>query len=256
MPDLPDSAVILALSRAELGVDKVLDALRTPDPFGLRSTLAEYAAQERPNLAERALIAAIERLLRMRVPGHTEWDALPLADRCDWWVHRLGGFAAIVAGMPRISGAAADRLPVQDSLGAAVQATAIGAICREYGVEDHAERTALMARVLTGREVTADEVHEFDDPAAAAADVKEEVGLDDAKGIASGIRMLWRIGRMLGSVDEVFEDRPRGSIASRMFGKLPAVGVVGGFLDERKGIRKAAYRTAELLTESSQDSRV
>ena len=251
MPDLPDSAVILALSRAELGVDKVLDTLRTPDPFGLRSTLAEYAAQERPNLAERAVIAAIERLLRMKVPGHAEWDTLPLAARCDWWVDRLGGFAAIVAGMPRVSGAAADRLPVQDSLGAAVQATVIGAICREYGVEDHAERTAVMARVLTGREVTAEEVREFDDPAAAAADVKDEVGLDDAEGITGGVRMLWRIGRMLGSVDKVFEDRPRGGFAARMFGKLPAVGIVGGFFDERKGIRRAAHRTAELLTEGS-----
>jgi hypothetical protein len=53
-------------------------------------------------------------------------------------------------------------------------------------------------------------------------------------------------------VDEVFEDPPRGSLGSRMLGKLPAVGIVGGgFSDERKGIRKAAYRTAELLTDRS-----
>lgn len=99
-PDVPDAAVVLALSRVEFGVDSVLDALRTQDPFGIRSILVEYSAQERPNLGEKALILAIDRLLKMKVPGHTEWPTLPLADRCDWWVERLGGFAAIVAGLP------------------------------------------------------------------------------------------------------------------------------------------------------------
>jgi len=90
-PDVPDSAVILTLSRVEFGLDSVLDSLRTPDPFGIRSILAEYSAQEQPNLAQRGLILAIDGLLRMRVPGHTEWPALPLAERCGWWVERLGG---------------------------------------------------------------------------------------------------------------------------------------------------------------------
>lgn len=248
MADLPDSAVVLALSRVELSVDTVLDALRTPDPFGIRTTLAEYSRQEKPNLAERTLIAAIERLLRMKVPGHHEWPALPLADRCDWWVDRLGTFAAVVAGLPRVSGAAADRLPIQDSLGAAVQAMVIGAICREYGVEDHAERTAVMARIVTRRAITPDDVRRFDDPAAAAADVKEQLDAGDERGLRHGIKLIWRISRMLSSVDEVFEDRPRGSLPARMLGKLPGVGLVGGYFDERKGIRKAAYETGEWLT--------
>jgi hypothetical protein len=38
----------------------------------------------------------------MKVPGHAEWPTLPLAKRCDWWVERLGGFAAVVAGLPRL----------------------------------------------------------------------------------------------------------------------------------------------------------
>ena len=111
--DVPDSAVILALSRVEFGIDSVLDALRTQDPFGIRSILTEYSAQEQPNLAEKGLILAIDRLLKMKVPGHAEWPTLPLAKRCDWWVERLGGFAAVVAGLPRISGAAADRPAAQ-----------------------------------------------------------------------------------------------------------------------------------------------
>jgi hypothetical protein len=253
-PDVPDSAVILALSRVEFGIDLVLDALRTQDPFGIRSLLAEYSAQERPNLAEKGLILAVDRLLRMKVPGHAEWPTLPLATRCDWWVERLGGFAAVVAGLPRLSGAAADQLPIKDTLGAAVQAMMIGAVCREYGVEAHADRTTVMARILTARPITPDEVLRYDDPTTAGKDVAQQLGLGDESeeaGLRKGVRLVWRISQLFGGLGNVFEDRPRGSIGARILGKLPAVGVVGGFFDERKGIRKAAYAAADLLTTGS-----
>ncbi|MEV6284633.1 hypothetical protein [Kribbella sp. NPDC051770] len=253
-PDVPDSAVVLALSRVEFGIDSVLDALRTQDPFGIRTTLAEYSAQEQPNLAEKALIVAIDRLLQMKVPGHAEWPMLPLAKRCDWWVDRLGGFAAVVAGLPRLSGAAADALPIKDTLGAAVQAMVIGAVCREYGVEAHADRTAIIARVLTSRPITPDDVLRYDDPTEAGQDVAKQLGLGDEseeRGLRQGVRLVWRISKLLGGLGEVFEDRPRGSLGARAIGKLPAVGVVGGFFDERKGIKKAAYAAADLLTNSS-----
>ncbi|MGW6278064.1 hypothetical protein [Kribbella sp. NPDC055071] len=250
-PDVPDSAVVLALSRVEFGLDAVLDALRTQDPFGIRSILTEYSAQEQPNLAEKGLILAIDRVLQMKVPGHTEWPTLPLAKRCDWWVERLGGFAAVVAGLPRISGAAADRLPIKDTLGATVQAMVIGAVCREYGVEAHADRTAVIARVLTDRPITPDDVLKYDDPTAAGQDVAQQLGFGDESeeaGLRKGVRLVWRISKLFGGLGEVFEDRPRGSIGARLLGKLPAIGVVGGFFDERKAIRKAAYEAADLLT--------
>lgn len=224
-PDVPDSAVILALSRVEFGIDTVLDALRTPDPFGVRSILTEYSAQEKPNLAEKALILAIDRLLKMKVPGHAEWPKLPLAERCDWWVDRLGGFAAVVAAVPRISGAAADRLPVKDTLGAAVQAMVIGAICREYGVEAHADRTAVIARVLTDRPITPDEVLKYDDPTAAGQDVAKQLGLGDEPeeaGVRRGIRLLWRISKLFGGLDGVFEERPRAASAPGSWGNCRA----------------------------------
>ncbi|MFF0340780.1 hypothetical protein [Kribbella sp. NPDC004875] len=250
-PDVPDSAVILALSRVEFGIDTVLDALRTQDPFGVRSILTEYSGQEKPNLAEKALILAIDRLLKMKVPGHAEWPTLPLAKRCDWWVARLGGFAAVVAALPRLSGAAADRLPIKDTLGAAVQAMVIGAVCREYGVEAHADRTAIIARVLTDRPITPDEVLKYDDPTVAGQDVAKQLGLGDEseeKGLRQGVRMIWRISKLFGGLNEIFEERPRGGLAARFVGKLPGVGVVGGYFDERKAIRKAAYEAADLLT--------
>ncbi|GAA0616117.1 hypothetical protein GCM10009534_58660 [Kribbella sandramycini] len=253
-PDVPDSAVVLALSRVEFGIDSVLDALRTQDPFGIRSTLTGYSAQEQPNLAEKGLILAIDRLLKMKVPGHAEWPTLPLAERCDWWVERIGGFAAVVAGLPRISGAAADRLPIKDTLGAAVQAMVIGAVCREYGVDAHADRTAIIARVLTDRPITPDDVLEYDDPTAAGQEVAKQLGFGDESGDAGlrkAVKLVWRISKLLGGLGEVFEDRPRGSLGARFIGKFPGVGVVGGFFDERKGIRKAAYEAADLLTTSA-----
>lgn len=253
-PDVPDAAVVLALSRVEFGIDSVLDALRTPDPFGVRSILTEYSVQEKPNLAEKALILAIDRLLKMKVPGHAEWPKLPLAKRCDWWVDRLGGFAAVVAALPRISGAAADRLPVKDTLGAAVQAMVIGAICREYGVEAHADRTAVIARVLTDRPITPDDVLKYDDPTVAGRDAARQLGFgdeSDESGLRHGVRLLWRISKLFGGLGDVFEERPRGSLGARFVGKLPGIGVVGGFFDERKGIRKAAYEAADLLTDSA-----
>ena len=253
-PDVPDSAVVLALSKVEFGIDAVLDSLRTQDPFGIRGILTEYSNQEQPNLAEKGLILAIDRLLKMKVPGHAEWPTLPLAERCDWWVERLGGFAAVVAGLPRISGATADRLPVKDTLGAAVQAMVIGAVCREYGVEAHADRTAVIARVLTDRLITPDDVLKYDDPTAAGQEVGRHLGLGDESeeaGLRKGIRLVWRISKLFGGLGDVFEDRPRGSLGARFIGKLPAVGVVGGFFDERKGIRRAAYEAAELLVSSA-----
>jgi hypothetical protein len=127
----------------------------------------------------------------------------------------------------------------------------IGAICREYGVEAHADRTAVIARVLTARRITPDQVLKYDDPTTAGKDVAQQLGLGDESGDAGlrqGTRLVWRISKLFGGLGEVFEDRPRGSIGARLVGKLPAVGVMGGFFDERKGIRRAAYAAADLLT--------
>jgi hypothetical protein len=56
----------------------------------------------------------------------------------------------------------------------------------------------VIARVLTARWITPDQVLEYDDPTAAGNDVAQQLGLGDES-----------------------EDRPRGSIAARLVGKLP-----------------------------------
>ena len=42
-------------------------------------------------------------------------------------------------------------------------------------------------------------------------------------------------------------DRPRGGLVPRLVAKLPAVGVLGGWLDERGAVHAAAEETQELL---------
>jgi hypothetical protein len=102
--------------------------------------------------------------------------------------------------------------------------------------------------------ITPDDVLKYDDPTAAGQDVAKELGLGDESeeaGLRKGVRLVWRISKLFGGISEVFEDRPRGTIGARLLGKLPGVGIVGGFFDERKGIRKAAYEAADLLTSSA-----
>lgn len=48
-------------------------------------------------------------------------------------------------------------------------------------------------------------------------------------------------------VSSLLDERPHGLLLWRAVGKLPVVGVAGGWLDERGGIRRASKRTAKLL---------
>ncbi|WP_432488769.1 hypothetical protein [Kineococcus sp. SYSU DK018] len=43
------------------------------------------------------------------------------------------------------------------------------------------------------------------------------------------------------------DERPRGSVLTRVIGKLPVIGAAGGWLDERAGIHEAVRRTCSLL---------
>jgi hypothetical protein len=68
------------------------------------------------------------------------------------------------------------------------------------------------------------------------------------QGAQRAVRTLWRLGRTFLDVQDLFDERPRGGLFARALAKLPVVGIAGGWLDERAGIRKAADETGELLT--------
>jgi hypothetical protein len=65
------------------------------------------------------------------------------------------------------------------------------------------------------------------------------------------VRILWQLARTFLQIDDLLDERPRGNFFARALAKLPVVGLVGGWLDESGGIRKAAKETEEHLAEAS-----
>ena len=68
-----------------------------------------------------------------------------------------------------------------------------------------------------------------------------------AQGAQRVVRTLWRLARTFLDLQGLFDKRPRGGLVARTLGKLPVVGVAGGWLDERGAIRKAARQAQRIL---------
>ena len=195
----------------------------------------------------RGAAAVAGRLVTGRVhPGTPGWEQLPLQDRCQWWVRRIEAVAAPIAAAPRVAGALADRLPLQGALGASAGGLAVCAVAREHGLERPEDWVPLLARVLFDRDLTRPaEVATLEEASAAAdADGDPPAPPGIARRAASG---LWRLTRILISLPEVFDERPRGALIWRALGKMPVVGLPAGVLDERGAVRRAADETRELL---------
>jgi hypothetical protein len=168
---------------------------------------------------------------------------LPRDQRDDWWAERASSVAAGVAAVPRLAGKLADLLPLQNTVGTAVQSVVVLGVAGEHGVTDPAERVSLLARVLLGRELTSEQVTPL------LSRVKGTY-LDDAlgkPGERGAARTLWNVARLLGRIDDTLDARPKGRLFARAVAYLPVVGVAGGYAAEREGLRRAADRTAALL---------
>jgi hypothetical protein len=170
--------------------------------------------------------------------------ARPQGERDRWWAERVSRVAATVSALPRIVGKFADLLPLQNTLGATVQSVVVLGVAGEHGVRAPAERVALLARVLLGREMSVTEVTPL---------LKHTSGTyrEDAFG-AHGqhvVRRLWRTSRLLARIDDTLDARPKGRIHARALANLPVVGMAGGYFAEREGLRRAAARAAEVLTQ-------
>ncbi|WP_432499094.1 hypothetical protein [Kineococcus gypseus] len=210
----------------------------------------------------RALDALRDRALGETTPASARWGEQPLDRRVDWWVTRIGISAGLAAAAPRLAGALADRVPLQAALGASAAGLAVCATAREHGRTAPADWVPLLAQVLFDRHLPAAEPlagaehvptpGEAEEHLATGAD--EELGEGDggrAATLSAGARRaagtLWRLGRAFFELHQLLEERPRGNLLTRTLGKLPVVGVAGGWLDERAGIREAARRTGDLL---------
>jgi hypothetical protein len=199
----------------------------------------------------RALDAVRDRAFGEVTPASPAWGQQPLDDRVRWWVRRIGVSAGFAAAVPRVAGALANRVPLQAALGASAAGLAVCSTAREHGVTDPQDWVPLLAKVLLDRDVEPR-------PVAPAEAQEAEAGLDGstpapevAKGLGPGARRaagtLWHLARQIWELQSVLDERPRGNILFRTVAQVPVVGLAGGFLDERGGIKRAAKETAKLI---------
>jgi len=173
--------------------------------------------------------------------------ALPQAERDQWWADRVSRIAATVSAAPRFAGKLADLLPLQNTVGTAVQSVVVLGVAGEHGVSAPAERVSLLARVLLDRDLPASAV----EPLLAGTDgaYREAAfgAAEDRKGVRGTARIVWRVAGLLGRIDDALDARPKGKWRHRMLSNIPVVGVAGGYAAEREGLRRAAAEAAAVL---------
>jgi hypothetical protein len=203
-----------------------------------------------PPISDAVVVDVLRRVDRVSAPLVQRLGRppqLPPAERAAWWAERASRVAAGVSATPRWAGKLADLLPLQNTVGAAVQAVVVLGVAGEHGVSDPAARVALLARVLLGRELPPDRVQPLLQRARGTY-AEEALGARERRrGLRGTARTVWRLARLLGRIDDSLDERPRGKLRHRALANLPVVGVLGGYAAEREGLRRAAARAdAEL----------
>ena len=193
-------------------------------------------------------------------PASKRWAKLSLKKRVRWWVRRIGLTAGLAAAAPRLAGALASRVPLQAALGASAAGLAVCAAAREAGADDPDAWVPLLAKVLLGRDLDPRPDSLVASSAAAqqldtAADDADQVPAVKGSRARQAAATLWRLAHTFTGVQHLLDARPRGSLFARGIALLPVVGVAGGWLDERAGIRKAARQTLRLLRSTKQAKR-
>jgi hypothetical protein len=166
----------------------------------------------------------VDRLLTPLVARLGRPPSMPQHERDQWWAETVGRFAGGVAAAPRFLGRIADLLPLQNTVGTAVQSMVVLGVAGEHGVQNPAERVSLLARVLLDRKLH---------PESVAPLLTRTKGTyrGDALGPAGTrgpLRTLWRVSRLLARIDDALDARPKGRLHHRFLANLPVVGVVGG----------------------------
>lgn len=267
---IPDDAVVAILRPFVRATRPILAGLRETDPFGLRSRVggpsdptgspgasgssdstdpADSAEDVERGLSDKILDA----LASIQVPGTSAWASMTVSQREHWWVYRVGRFTTLIAAVPGLGGALAKTLPVSAAVGAAGQGMLLVAVAGEHGVTDEDTLVALLASVLFRRDLrTVTLTPEAD--AAADAKAAELTGDLDGSGRGAGSMLrrvgsaVWRLGRALFSVEDELDKRPRGRFYHEWISFLPVVGVVGKYLGEWSGLKRAAARGRRWLS--------
>lgn len=203
----------------------------------------------------KSVVASIKR------PGMQGWSKLPVDERVDWWVGRVGRLTSLLASFTGLAGALGDRLPLQDMLGSASQGLLLCAIASERGVEDIGTKVRLLGAVLFEREIdpviargkgdaASDERTTEDLLAGASIGAGDPAPGDDLPaeepvkgkrfGIKAGAKWLWRQARILFAITGELEKRPQGRFYHKALGMLPVVGMAGDYLGERSALKRTA----------------
>ena len=267
---ITDEHVVRVLRPFVRATSPMLDALRDSNPFflvrkALPAAKSEADAEDDQHL-EKVDKSIRERLRdgleHLRVPGTEAWTAMTVAEREKWWVNRVGRFTVLIASIPGVGGALADRLPIQTTLATASQGLVLSAIGLEHGL-DNAERVQLIAYVLFGREI--DPALARGESAAraaedeATADLTQELDASAKKHgrvtVKAAARTLWRFGRTLYALGEELDKRPQGRFYHQAIGMLPVIGAVGDYLGERSALKRAVKKAGKwLIRRSSSDT--
>jgi hypothetical protein len=168
---------------------------------------------------------------------------LPQAERDEWWAEQVSIVAAGVSAAPRFVGKLADILPLQNTVGSAVQSLVVLGVAAEHDVREPARRISLLARVLLDRDLSPEQIEPLLQRAKGTY-VDEALGAKHERG---PVRTLWRVSRLLGRIDDSLDARPKGRWTHRVLANLPVVGVAGGYAAEREGLRRAAAEAAAIL---------
>ncbi len=189
------------------------------------------------------VLRRVDRLLAPLVERLGRPPALPRPEREQWWADRVSGVAAGVAAAPRFAGKLADLLPLQNTVGTAVQSLVVLGVAAEHDIDAPAERVSLLAKVLLDRDLPAERVEPL---LTRARGTYREDALGRA-GERRVMRTLWRVARLLSRIDEALDARPKGKLRHRFLSNFPVVGVLGGYAAEREGLRKAAAAATAVL---------
>jgi hypothetical protein len=199
-----------------------------------------------PPISDAVVVDVLRRVDRVVTPLADRLGRPPSTSRAErdrWWAESVSRVAATAGAVPRFLGRLADLLPLQNTIGSAVQAVVVLGVAGEHGVRVPAERVSLLTRVLLDRDLAAERVEPL--LRHARGTYREEaLGPADRRGV---VRTLWRTARLLGRIDDTLDARPKGKLRHRALSNLPVVGVLGGYAAEREGLRRAAARARELL---------
>jgi hypothetical protein len=239
---ISDQAVVRILRPFVRATRPVLDGLRDTDPFGLRTRVGGEGDRD---LRDRALDA----LAALQVPGTAAWASMTPAERTRWWVYRVGRFTTLVAAVPGVGGALANRLPVSKTLGAAGQGLLLVAIAGEHGVRDEGELVALLGAVLFRRDlaVPAPDAAADAEARTRALEITGDLAVEEEPTLRRVAGAVWRLGRTLFAVEDELDKRPHGNRFHSGLGQLPVVGAVGKYLGEWSGLQRAAREAEERL---------